>query len=88
MLPNIKDGRKVITNLPLNIEALVAVFGEAVNELLEVKSFDLHDYGNDKRPFSSPDDYKDEWRNTRGQAPLYIIDEAHMILAIKPKKIF
>jgi zona occludens toxin len=86
VLPNIKDGRKVITNLPLNIEALVAVFGEAVNELLEVKSFDLHDYGNDKRPFSSPDDYKDEWRNARGQAPLYIIDEAHMILGIQAKK--
>ncbi|NUW72489.1 assembly protein [Vibrio mediterranei] len=86
VLPNIKDGRKVITNLPLNMEALIAVFGEKVSELIEVKSFDLHDYGNDNRPFSSPNDYKDEWRNERGQAPLYIIDEAHMILGNQAKK--
>lgn len=83
VLPALKEGRKVITNLPLQIDHFVAVLGEEVRELIVVIDGKLNDFGSMERPFSKVADYNDEWRNDKGQGPLYVVDEAHMTLPNK-----
>jgi len=80
IIPALSKGRKVITNLPLNVELLVKTFGEEVRELVLVVDGKLTDFGSNERPFSTIKDYSDEWRNDKGQAALYVVDEAHMVL--------
>ncbi|MFA0570311.1 zonular occludens toxin domain-containing protein [Vibrio gallaecicus] len=80
VIPALKSGRKVITNLPLQIEHFVAVLGEEVRDLIVVIDGQLNDFGSVERPFSKVSDYSDEWRNEKGQGPLYVVDEAHMTL--------
>ncbi|PSW85946.1 assembly protein [Photobacterium angustum] len=80
LIPAIQSGRKVITNLPVNIDAIRSVFGEAAADLVCIVKSDFHAYGDNSRPFSSPSDYQDPWRDGDGKAPLYIVDEAHMVL--------
>ena len=83
VLPALKEGRKVITNLPLQIDHFVAVLGEEVRELISVVDGQLTDFGSMERPFSQVAHYQDEWRNEQGQGPLYVVDEAHMTLPNK-----
>ncbi|ELA8374250.1 assembly protein [Vibrio alginolyticus] len=80
IIPAIKEGRKVITNITLNIDWFVKIFGEDVRELIKIVDGRLTDFGSTSRPFSQIEDYSDEWRNEKGQGPLYIVDEAHMSL--------
>ncbi|KGY11255.1 hypothetical protein NM22_16870 [Vibrio tubiashii] len=81
IIPALKDGRKVVTNVALNIDHFVKIFGQdVVDELLVVVDGDLTNFGSKERPFSKVEHYQDEWRNEKGQAPLYVIDEAHMSL--------
>lgn len=80
VLPAIKSGRKIITNLPLNLKYIEKVFGKECLDLIVVVSVDLHDYGNQSRPFSKVDDFKDDWKNEDGQGALVIVDECHMII--------
>lgn len=37
VIPAIKEGRRVVTNLPLMMDHLIAVFGEEVRDLVEVR---------------------------------------------------
>lgn len=78
IVPTLLDGRKVITNIPVKLEEINKAH-EVAPELLKIVDYDFHDYGA-KRPFSSPDDYIDEWRNDKGQSPLVVVDEAHLSL--------
>lgn len=80
IIPAVKSGRKVVTNLPLNIDHFAKVFGEEVRELIVVIDSKLNDFGNIDRPFSKPEDYQDEWKNDKGQGVLVVVDEAHMVL--------
>lgn len=80
IIPAIKDGRKVITNITLNIDWFVKIFGVEVRELIKIVDGRLTDFGSTSRPFSQIEDYSDEWRNENGQGPLYVVDEAHMSL--------
>ncbi|EGQ7813769.1 MULTISPECIES: zonular occludens toxin domain-containing protein [Vibrio] len=80
IIPAIKDGRKVITNITLNIDWFVKIFGEHVRDLIKIVDGRLTDFGSTSRPFSQIGDYSDEWRNEKGQGPLYVVDEAHMSL--------
>ncbi|EGQ8922532.1 zonular occludens toxin domain-containing protein [Vibrio parahaemolyticus] len=80
IIPAIKEGRKVITNITLNIEWFVKIFGEDVRDLIKIVDGRLTDFGSTSRPFSQIQDYSDEWRNEKGQGPLYVVDEAHMSL--------
>lgn len=79
ILEAVKAGRKVITNIPLQLDHFSKVFGPSVLELLDVRQFGFNDYGQ-KRPFSTPDEYMDPWRNADGVGPLYVIDECHLSL--------
>lgn len=85
VLPALKKGRKVITNLPLVVEK----FGEldpSYPDLLEVR----RETKATRKPgakafrsfaFSHIEDYQDKWRHPEtGSGPLYIIDEAHECL--------
>lgn len=78
ILPVLKDGRKVVTNVPLNVDHFVLVLGEEVRDLIKVYPFDFDD---NTHYLSSPDDYKEykEWRNDKGQAPLFVLDECHLL---------
>lgn len=84
--PAFKAGRKVITNLPLNLDVWQMFFPHSdLSELLDVRP-------SDGLEFSRPDHYGDSWRHPglpsghpeagsdharSGKGPLYIVDEAH-----------
>lgn len=82
VIPSLKEGRKVITNLPIDIDYVRKIHGPDVANLVEVVSFDYSDFDSNAVvfPFSRPEHYQDEWRNEKGQGPLYVIDEAHFSL--------
>jgi len=80
IIPALSKGRKVITNLPLNVDLLIKTFGEDVRDLIVVIDGKLQDFGSNRRPFSNITDYNDGWRNKDGQAALYVVDEAHLVL--------
>jgi zona occludens toxin len=71
ILPALLSGRKVITNLPLNIPQFVALGIDA--DLIELRQTSIEN----PRPFGNPDDYGSEWRGVGGIGPLYVIDECH-----------
>lgn len=74
-----RDKRKVVTNLPLNIERFCAVYGEECRDLIEVVDGEFHNYGG-QRPFSKVEhftQYKD-WQNEKGQRVYFFVDECHL----------
>ncbi len=80
IIPAIKSGRKVVTNVTLNLDWFVKIFGQEVLELISVVDGQLNQYGKMDRPFSKFEHYQDDWRDENNKAPLYVIDEAHMVL--------
>lgn len=81
IIPAIQEGRKVITNIPLNIVYIKTVYPDANTDLIEVRQFGFHEYGS-LRPFSTPQEYTDEtWRDEKTNVgPLFVVDEAHLSL--------
>lgn len=81
VIPALKNGRMVVTNLPLQIEHFVAVLGEQVRELIVLVEYNFHDYGSAK-PFSKVEDWLKHqgWKNDNGQGVLFVVDEAHLSL--------
>lgn len=81
VIPALKDGRMVVTNLPLQVEHFVAVYGEQVRQLIVLVDYNYHDYGSAK-PFSVIGDWlkHQDWKNEKGQGVLFVIDEAHLSL--------
>lgn len=76
VLPALMNGRKVITNLPLNVDAFRAIVPD-LDRLLHIRKASLSG-DRETRVFASPDDYGDEWRHPEtGAGPLYVIDECH-----------
>ena len=80
VIPALKAGRKVVTNLTLKIEHFVKVFGEDVRDLIVIVDGQMTEFGNKERPFSKVEHYQDDWRNAEGQGPLFVVDEAHLPL--------
>ncbi len=85
VIPALKAGRMVITNLTLNVERLAKVYGEHVRDLIVVIDGQLDEFGRVDRPFSKVEHYQDQWQNDKGQGPLYLIDEAHMSVGRQAK---
>jgi zona occludens toxin len=75
ILPALQEGRKVITNLPLNIAEFEArVPGSAA--LIQILEPEL---GKPRR-FVQVQDYLDDWRaEGTNQGPLIVVDEAHHV---------
>ncbi|MDW6004439.1 zonular occludens toxin domain-containing protein [Vibrio mangrovi] len=82
ILPVLKDGRKVVTNIPLNIESFCMILGESVRELIEVHPFDFSD---STPALAHPDDYiqYQDWRNDKGQGVLFVLDECHYLFPLQ-----
>lgn len=77
VIPAIKAGRLVITNLPLNVDYFCSVFGEHVRDLIVIyrPNKDI------KIRFQHPFDYKSDWKHpVSGIGPLFIIDECHFAI--------
>jgi zona occludens toxin len=76
-----ETGRKVVTNIGLNIEEIEKQYPK-MKGLIEIKR-GTSESGDPMEiystSFNSAEDYKDEWRNEKGQAALYVIDEAHFV---------
>lgn len=71
VLVALEQGRKIITNLPLEISELENRV-EGASDLIEIRKNKL-----DKTAFSTLQDYGDDWRHVDGYGPLYVIDECH-----------
>jgi zona occludens toxin len=93
VLPALNQGRKVITNLPLVLDAfppeqraLLEIRSEAKGKAAARSGGLLDDPEDDdgevfRRAFSTADCYGDAWRHPEsGSGPLYVIDECHMCL--------
>jgi zona occludens toxin len=78
ILPALKAGRKVITNIPIRIDVLRSI-NHAYADLLEIRT--------SRRGFVFSDisDYQDDWEHPEipGQRALFVIDEAHEALPLK-----
>jgi len=79
VIPALQDKRKVVTNLPLQIQHFKDVYGDEVADLIEIVDYNFHDYGT-TRPFSKADDFLkyDDWKNEKGQGVYFVIDECHL----------
>ena len=86
ILPALAKGRKVITNLPLVVQAFTDI-DQAYVELIDVRTESLapgttgsRDEARPWRTFEHELDYGNTWRRADGTGPLYVIDECHMVL--------
>ena len=81
IIPALNDKRKIITNIPLNLEWFINVYGPEVRELIVLVDGDYHNYGS-RRPFSSAPDFLkyDTWRNEKNQGVYFFIDECHLAM--------
>lgn len=78
VIPAIKEGRRVVTNLPLNLDHFVNVFGSEVLELIEIVKDGFSKESGVIKAFSDPEHFtREEWKNEAGQGPLFLIDECH-----------
>lgn len=76
VIPALQEGRKIKTNLPLNIEFLKTVY-DNVEQLIEI----VLPTKLNPIPFQSIEDYRDDWRHPENnQGVLFIIDECHKAL--------
>lgn len=75
----LKDKRLVVTNIPVNVEYISKIHGEEVAELVVVIDGRFSAYG-EVRPFAHEKDFLqyDDWKNDKGQGPLFIVDEMHL----------
>ena len=83
ILPAIKDGRKVVTNIPINKDAIKKFYGYDVAELIHVVAdYDTSDFNSkaDSYTFSKPQDYQYAWVDDTGRRVLFVIDECHFCL--------
>lgn len=72
VLPAVERGRKVITNLPLNLEEFERR-SPGSSALIQIIK---HEPGA-PRPFSVLEHYSNTWKGEGGLGPLYVIDECH-----------
>lgn len=86
ILPALEKGRKIITNLPLDVERIGQI-DAAYADLIELRTASkapgMYRTPEGERPwrcFEHEADYSDPWRRADGVGPLYVIDECHLVL--------
>lgn len=82
IIPTITEHkRKVVTNLPLNVNHFCDVYGEYCRELIQLVDGEFHNYGGE-RPFSKKEHYLQfkDWENEQGNRVYFFIDECHLAL--------
>ena len=80
IIPSIKNDRKVITNIPLNVDHFKKQFPDKdIETVIELR---FGDSGIAYDAFKTAEDFQDEeWINDKGQKPLIVVDEAHFALS-------
>lgn len=82
IIPAIVRGRKVITNLSLNVDVFEQYFPGA-RQLIDIRVPVFTEAGL-VRPFSLASHYGDTWKHPEdGVGPLYVIDECHLALPLR-----
>ena len=73
--------RKVVTNLPLDVDHFCSIYGEYCRDLIEVIDGEFHNYGG-QRPFSKKEHYLqyEDWQNDEGNRVYFFVDECHLAL--------
>lgn len=81
IIPALKQGRKIVTNIPLNVEWFVNVIGLPCRELIVQIDGGFHNYGG-KRFFSQAEHFLQyqDWRNESGQGVYFFVDECHLAM--------
>ncbi|TMP30182.1 hypothetical protein CWB99_03020 [Pseudoalteromonas rubra] len=76
-----KQKRKIVTNIPLELDVFRAVYGDEIVDLIEVIDGQFHNYGG-QRPFSKREHYiqYENWQNEQGNRVAFFIDEAHLAM--------
>lgn len=87
IIPAAKEGRLVVTNIPINLDAVEKYYGAETAAHIRIVKTEYGDYGL-KRPFSEPDDFlvHKDWQNAKGQGPLFVVDETHLCIGRDAKK--
>lgn len=86
IIPAALEGRMVVTNIPVNKEAVAKFYSKEAADCIHIVKTNFTDYGM-QRPFSIPEDFtKYEWKNEKGQGPLFVVDEAHLSIGRDAKK--
>lgn len=77
VLPALRDGRNIVTNLPLNLSAFARLSPEWP-ALIHI----ITPHGQNPIPFQFVTDYTayEGLKSDRGIGPLYVVDEAHMAI--------
>lgn len=82
ILVALNRGRKVITNLPLNLDEIELACPGA-RELIDTRKAERFD-GVLVRPFAHVNHYGDDWRHPEtGSGALYVIDECHKAIPLR-----
>lgn len=79
IIPALQSGRKVFTNIPINKDVLISVYGEHIEELLVQFTMATWRTAKGDRPYSNVEDFESDWENEEGQGPLHVIDECHLV---------
>jgi zona occludens toxin len=79
IMPALQSGRKVVTNIPLNVEWFCTYVGEHCRDLIIQIDGGFHNYGG-KRYFSDAEHFLryQDWRNEKNQGVLFVVDECHL----------
>lgn len=74
IIPALEDGRKVVTNLPLNLQHFEKVYGKDILKLIRI----ITPTAQNSIPFKNISDWNDDWKDEEtGQACLFVVDECH-----------
>lgn len=81
IIPALTKKRKVVTNIPLNIEWFCSVVGEHCRDLIVQIEGGFHNYGV-KRYFSEAEHFLryQDWRNEDNQGVFFVVDECHLAM--------
>lgn len=88
VIPTLQAGRRVITNLPINVDYLHTAFPQIDRSLLEIRKGEMVE-GKYIEAFSQLAHWVDEWRHPEtNQGALFIVDECHRALPATASKRF
>jgi len=81
IMPALKDERKIVTNIPLNVDWFCTFIGEHCRDLIVQIDGGFHNYGG-KRYFSDAEHFLryQDWRNEKNQGVYFIVDECHLAM--------
>lgn len=88
ILPALQAGRKVVTNIPLNIDWFCNVIGHECRDLIVQIEGGFHNYGG-KRYFSEAEHFLRyaDWRNEKNQGVFFVVDECHLCMPKLTKEV-